>query len=206
MYTIGVTVAIAYELPSKPWYHYLKDIRKNLHNSAYLLRKDQNVSQLTYTDQGQKPGGTAAGLPAKANLLDVAPTYSYNPGYYNKHAYYYKDAAAAGAAGTVTGTAANIKPFNWDKQQQLPWNWNRNDIPSRVPYYSNPTVAGGTAQAAPPPSSTKLQPVSSKLGYYFGKAPNQLASVGNQLSQWMKYLPMKLNPKQPIYWSDVVKG
>lgn len=201
MYTIGVTVAIAYELPSKPWYHYLKDIRKNLHNSAYLLRKDQNVSQLTYTDQGKKPDlasslvaafASGTGLPAKANLLNVAPIYNSNLVDYNKqHPYYYKDTAGV-----------NPNPLNGDKS------WNGN---TPVSYYSKPNPLApplppqwSSAQAT---SATKLQPVSNKLGYYFGKDPNQLgASVGNQLSQWMKYLPMKLNSKQPIYWSDVVKG
>lgn len=186
-----MTVAIAYELPSKPWYHYLKDIRKNLHTSAYLLRKDQNVSQLTYTDQGKKPDlasslvGAFAGLPAKANLLNVAPTYNSYPVNYNKqHPYYYKD-------------TASVNPVNADKS------WNGN---TPVSYYSKPNpLAPQWSQAT---SATKLQPVSNKLGYYFGKDPNQLGTsgVGNQLSQWMKYLPMKLNSKQPIYWSDVVKG
>lgn len=201
MYTIGVTVAIAYELPSKPWYYYAKEIRKNIHNSAYLLRKDQNVSQLTYTDQalGQRPttstiaGATqtwaVGGLPAKANLLNVGggAALNRNPTDYNKHPYYYQD-------------SASVNPATGDKS------WNRNSLPP-VTYYS-PNRPGPVAPAQWAPVATKLQPVSNKLGYYFGKNPNPgpVASVGNQLSQWMKYLPMNLNSKQPIYWSDVVKG
>lgn len=204
VFTIGVTVALAYELPSEPWYHYIKDIRKNWKSSTYLLgKKDQNVSQLIYTDQGKIPdtslpasylssGGGAVGpfgLPAKANLLDASATYNYNPVDYNKHTYYYKD---------------SVNSLNGDKP------WDRIQTSNPVSYYANPTVGGASPAAVPawvaPQASTKLQPVSNKLGYYFGKSPNQLASVGNQLSQWMKYLPMKLNPKQPILWSDVVKG
>lgn len=197
LFTIGVTVAIAYELPSKPWYHYIKDIRKNIQTSAYLLRKDQNVSQLTYTDQATHPG-----TPDMANLLNVAAapaTYSYsNPGAYSKHSYYYKDTGLTNPVyGDKTAAAA-------------PWN----RVSPNSLYYASPTVG------AHPGLPTKLQPVSNKMGYYFGQPPNQaatsavvgassggLASVGNQLSQWMKLLPlMKPKPQKPIYWSDVVKG
>lgn len=187
-------MAIAYELPSKPWYQYVKDIRQNLQNSAYLLRKDQNASQLTYTDQGKKPDLASSllafgGLPAKANLLNVAPTYNARPllDYNKQHPYYYKD----------TGSVS-VNPLLGDKS------WNPGNGNTPVSFYSNPKQ--------PQPqwaTATKLQPVSNKLGYYFGKDPNQLGaggSVANQLSQWMKYLPMKLNSKKPVYWSDVVKG
>lgn len=177
MYTIGVTVAIAYELPSKPWYQYAKEIRQNIKNGAYLRRKDQNVTQLTYTDQGQIPS------PAKTNLLNVAPSLNYYPNAYAKHSYYYKD-------------SANVNPLNGDKA------WNR--VSSPVYYGSQPPLR--PAALAP----TKLEPVSNKLGYYFGQSPNQKLGIGgvaNQLSQWMKHLPLLHNdPKKPIYWSDVVKG
>lgn len=185
LFTIGVTAAIAYELPSKPLSQYAKDIRTNIQNGAYLLRKDQNVSQLTYTDQGPAD---------KANLLNVAPGYTYNPSVaYNKHPYYYKDGAGAGAIAHPDKTT-----------------WNRVSVASpNSLYYSNPVKGPVGAYTGFVPGATKLQPVSNKLGYYFGQAPtkNPLASVGNQLSQWMKLLPlMKPNPQKPIYWSDVVKG
>lgn len=208
MYTIGVTVAIAYELPSKPWYHYAKEIRQNIQNSAYLRRKDQNVSQLTYTDQRQRPDQTntvypaaaaaAPAPPARTNLLlgsaNLPPaTLNYNPNGYIKHPYYYKQSAGG----------VNVNPLNGDKP------WNRMPSSPNSIYYSNPPP--------PPTFATQLQPVSNKLNYYFGKSPNQLATggggvgggVANQLSKWMKLLPLfkpPTSPKKPIYWSDVVKG
>lgn len=183
MYTIGVTVAIAYELPSKPWYHYTKEIKENLKNGAYLLRKDQNASQLTYTDQGHKPGVSFPSLiPGKTNLLSVAPSYSnYNPSVPNTHSYYYKNGPVYVNPQTQVNKA-------WDRVSGGP-------VPSPT-YYAHPQV------------TTKLQPVNNKLGYYFGKNPKeQLDTVGNQLSQWMKYLPIfKPNQQKPVYWSDIVKG
>lgn len=189
MYTIGVTVAIAYELPSKPWYQYVKDIRKNIQNNAYLLRKDQNVTQLTYVDQKPIPDTIRypANGPAKTNLLNIGPHFNYPPTAANKHSYYYKDSAP-------------VNPLSGDKP------WNRVSAPT--PQYPGPVYV-----RHPPGTSvvsgavTNLQPVSNKLGYYFGKAPNQLTSVGNQLSQWMKLLPLaKPGQRKPVYWSDVVKG
>ena len=115
--------------------------------------------------------------------MNVAPSYSLDSSAYTKHPYYYKD--VAGSAGD--------KP------------WNRVSVSAPQPiYYVDP---GNKA----PGATTKLQPVSSKLNYYFGKSPttNPWASMGSQLSQWMKLLPQPNNkngPKKPIYWSDVVKG
>lgn len=66
-FTVGVTAALAYELPSKPWYYYAKEIKKNIHNSVYLLgKKDKNASELQYVDT--KPPDQQQ-YPTRLNLL-----------------------------------------------------------------------------------------------------------------------------------------
>lgn len=86
VFTVGVTVAIAYELPSKPWYELAKQIKENIRNGEYLLKKDENVTQLSYVDtqvaKNEFLGQTNNLLQQQAPVSSAAWT---------KHSYYYKD-------------------------------------------------------------------------------------------------------------------
>lgn len=52
---LGVTVALAWELPSKPPSEQLEEIRDKLNDGTLFLRKDENVNDLQYVDKPKEP-------------------------------------------------------------------------------------------------------------------------------------------------------